>query len=125
VSPPIATIQGSFDARIRFLKSSFDLGIVTQATTRKTMFHPNIVQLSKENTQATKSFAFVQQYHRFANQVVVPMLSTLPIVTKCLPQTSNVKSFENSDLDYCPQCMRQIEDVVHRSFLGSYKKRRL
>ncbi len=120
--PPITTIQGSFDARMRCSKSSFDFGIVAQPTTHRTSFHPNIVQLSKENTQVTKSFAFVQQCHS-ANKVIVPTSNSLLIETKCLPQTSNAKSFESLNLDYCPQCMRQIEDVVHRSFLGSYKKR--
>jgi hypothetical protein len=52
------------------------------------------------------------------------MLNTLLARKMRLQETFDTKSLNNSELNYCPPCMQQIEDVVqdHRSFLGSIQK---
>lgn len=46
------------------------------------------------------------------------MLSTLQIETIWLREIFDMKNSNDSDLDYHPQRMWQIENIVHRPFLG-------
>jgi hypothetical protein len=70
--PTNYTIQGSLEASMQHPINNFNLNIVTQFTTSKTLLHFKIVQLLKENAWFTKSSTSMQQRSRSTNQTIVP-----------------------------------------------------
>jgi hypothetical protein len=50
------------------------------------------------------------------------MLNTLQIETMWLQEIFDTKNSNDTDLDYHPQRMWQIENIVHRLFLGLIQK---
>jgi len=64
----------------------------------------------------------MQQCHRPINWIIVLMLNTLQIETMWLQEIFDTKNSNDMDLDYYPQCMWQIENIVHRLFLGLIQK---
>ncbi len=129
------TIQGSLKAHMQRLKKQFQ---PQNCNLIHHMWNPTLSQhhsIGRRKPIACIIISSMQECRRWIHKsIYCSSVKHLIDKNKALTKTFEMDNSEFSDLNYCPQCMQQIKDIIHnacgkprtssiRPFLVLYKMR--